>query len=97
MLKELKTFSASNADVEEMIELSAFGRSISAEYAALGIEAPKWIEEKQTEVRRELNARLADAREKRKREIRAALTTLRTAEEKRADLAKELAQLEAVQ
>lgn len=97
MLEQFKAFNANKAEIEEIVSLSAFGRSLTAEYVALGVEAPSWVDARQSEIKRELSARLADVREKRKREIRAALTTLRTAEEKRADLAKELAQLEAVQ
>lgn len=94
MLKDLKNFDAERADVDDMIELSAFARTIYSEYCALAIEPPEWLETQTKAVRREVNNRLADLRAKRVREIKARLSTLKTAEEKRTELTEELARLE---
>lgn len=95
MLKDLKNFDPERADVDDMIELSSFARTLAGEYVALAIDAPEWLETQTKAVRREVNNRLADLREKRKRELKARLATLRTEAEKRAELTEELARLEA--
>lgn len=93
MLERLKNFDSERANPDEMVELHAFARAMISEYAALQLEAPEWLEEKQLEVKRELDNRLADMKAKRIREIKAKLATLKTAEEKRAELAEELKRL----
>lgn len=93
MLERLKNFDSERSNPDEMVELHAFARVMIAEYKELQLEAPEWLEEKQLEVRRELNNRLADMKAKRIREIKAKLATLKTAEEKRNELADELKRL----
>lgn len=94
MLKQLRDFHPENTDVDEMVALSAFGRTIAAEYAAISVDAPEWLESQRKVIGREINSRLSDLREKRKREIKARLATLKTAEERRTELSAELARLE---
>lgn len=93
MLDALKNFDGERANPDEMVELHAFARSMAAEYRELGLEPPEWLEEKRVEVKRELDTRLADMKAKRIREIKARLATLKTAEEKRAELNDELKRL----
>jgi hypothetical protein len=95
MLNTLKNFDPDKGDVDEMVELSAFARSLTAEYAALEIEPPEWLAAKQKEVIREVDARQADARAKRIKEIERSMAGLRTQEERRNDLTAELARLKA--
>lgn len=94
MLKQLRDFNPENTDVDEMIALSAFGRALAAEYAALSLDAPEWLGTQMASIGREINSRLSDLRAKRIREIKARLTTLMTADEKRAALKAELSRLE---
>lgn len=96
MLDKLRNFDAErNTDVDEMVALSAFARGLAAEYTTLALDAPEWLETQQKAVANEINSRLADMRAKRIREVRARLATLKTAEEKRAELNAELERLEA--
>ncbi len=94
-LERLKNLDFERLDVDEMVAMSAFARQIATEYDTLLLNRPEWLDVKTVELKREIQTRLADLRDKRMREIRAKIATLKTAEEKRADLAKELAELEA--
>lgn len=96
MIERLKNLDIERLDVDEMIAMSAFAKQLSAEYEALALDKPDWLGVKSTELKREINARLGDLRDKRIREIKARLNTLKSAEEKRADLQKELERLSAV-
>ncbi len=93
MLDKLKTFDADRTDVDEMVSLSAFARNLDAEYDALGLDVPEWLETKIGEVKREIEARLEDIREKRIKELERGLVASRTLEEKKADMKKELVRL----
>ncbi len=93
MLEQLRNFDSDRANPDEMVALHAFARVLEAEYQSLGLHAPEWVAEKKTEVKRELDSRLADMKAKRVREIKQQLATLKTAAEKRADLEAELQRL----
>jgi hypothetical protein len=95
MLEKLKGFEAERCGAEELVALSAFGRSLAEEYTRLKLDAPDWLNDRIAEVGRELQARLADMKAKRVKELKAKLSTLRTAEERRKDIEAELARLEA--
>ena len=96
MLNALRNFNAEETNVDEMVSLSAFGSTLSAEYAALNVDAPEWLGTQIKAVRREIQSRLADVREKRIREIERSLETLKSADEKRQDLRLELERLKGV-
>lgn len=83
--------------VDEMIALAAFGRSIEAEYAQLQSEAPDWLTEGLKSLRREIRIRLQDTIAKRLSEAKSRLASLATPEEKRSKLTEEIAKLEALQ
>lgn len=96
MLERLKNFDVERADVEELVALSAFARQLTEEYKLQLIASPEWLEIRTAELKREIGTRQADIRAKRVREIKAKLNGLKTAEEKRTELAAELAALESV-
>lgn len=93
-MDELKNFDANRMDLEALVELSAFARTIEGEYVALKVAAPEWVTVQAKSLRREITSRLADAKEKSLREKKARLATLKTTEEKRKELADEIAALE---
>lgn len=97
IIERLKSFDSERSNPDEMVELSAGARILAAEYQTLGLESPDWLEEKRVEVKRELDTRLADMKAKRIRELKAKLATLKTAEERRSEIAEELARLEQTQ
>lgn len=96
MLEKLKNLDVERIDLDEAVELSAIGRVVKDEYEKNGAEAPTWIDDRLREVRREIRARQADMIDKRLREAKARRASLKTTEEKRADLDREIAELEKI-
>ena len=94
MLNEFKNFNAEAAELDELIALAAFGRSQRSEYEAQRVPEPEYVALQLNTLRREIESRLSDRREARKREIHAQLESLQTQAERRAKLEKELAELE---
>ena len=94
MLDQFKNYSNDSLDLDELVALSAFGRQLRAEYEAQRVPEPDYVGLQLNAVRREIEAKMADRREARKREIKAQLSGLKTAAEKRQELEKELADLE---
>lgn len=95
MLDELKSFTSSaRYDTEGLVAMAAFGRAYEAEFTALGVEAPRWVGDQLKAVRREIKARNADAIASKLAAAKARLETLKTPDEKRAALQKEIEVLE---
>ena len=95
LLEEFRSFDINRSDVEDLVQLSLYGRQLASEYAALNIEAPEWIDDNLKIIRRELHARLQDTREARLKEIEARIAALETPEEKRKKLQAEAERLRA--
>lgn len=95
MLNELKRFDKDRSNYDELIELSAFGRALRAEYEALGGEVPDWVDFQIKALRREIHARQSDAKEARLARAKARLASLATPDEKRAAAKAEVDELEA--
>lgn len=97
MLDRLKHFHVVNtvAAVESLVELAAYGRSLKAEYKALGIPEPKWL----TDNLRAVQARAKEAykalQEEKIRRLEMEIEGLRSKEEKKAAKEQELAELRA--
>jgi hypothetical protein len=97
MLNALKSFSSTGRlETEDLVELSAFARSIEAEFTALGVDTPEWVRNQTKALRREIKARNADAIAARLRELKARREALKTPDEKRTALDTEIAELEKV-
>ncbi len=94
MLDQFKNYSNDSLDLDELVALSAFGRQLRAEYEAQRVPEPDYVGLQLNAVRREIEAKMADKREARKREIKSQLSGLKTAAERRQELEKELEQLE---
>lgn len=95
MLEALKNFDANRLDMEELVVLSAFGRSLETETSNLGMESPKWLEPRLRELRREIRTRTEDQIEKQIVENTANIERLKPAEEKRGALTQANEQLKA--
>lgn len=94
MLNALKSFSAAGRlETEDLVELSAYSRSLAAEFTALGVETPEWVANQTKALRREIKARNADALAARLRELKARREALKTPDEKREALDAEIAKL----
>lgn len=95
MFDELRKFDKDNADLDKMMALSAFGKSLQAEYLTHAVPVPDWLTTTMTTLGHEITSKTKDQLEKRKRELLAQRSGLETAEEKRNRIAKELAEIDA--
>lgn len=93
MLDEFKNINVDRLDIDELVNLAAFGRQFRQEFEALSAPVPEYVDDNLRTVRGEINARLADRRAARSREIKSQLENLKSREEKRTQLEKELAAL----
>jgi hypothetical protein len=93
MLENFKKFNAEAADLDELVEVATFGRQFRAEHEALNVPIPEYVDDNLRVIRREIDARLADKRAARVRELKAQREGLKTASERREAIEKELAAL----
>jgi len=96
MLDTFKTFNKDRMDLDELVTLAAFGRSLREEYAAQKVDEPDFVNIQLKTINREIQDRVSDLRETRKKQIKAKLQNLKTPQERRAELEAELAELETV-
>lgn len=94
MLNQFRSFNTDGADMDVLIAMSAFGVGLRDSYRLLTGEVPEWVSIQLKVISREVKSRLADGLEKRLREAKARRTALAPAEEKRAALDMEIAELE---
>jgi hypothetical protein len=95
-LEQLKNRSLDSPELDELVALSRFARDLHAEFEALQIECPGWLDDRTRELRREITMRSQDAMAARLRELKARRAALGTPEEKRQSLDKEIERLTAV-
>lgn len=93
-LNTFKNFTADRMDIDELVALYAFGKALRAEYDALQVEEPSFVDAQLKSLRREITSRTADKLEARKRELAARIDSLKTPAQKKTELEKELAALE---
>lgn len=94
MLAQLRNFTVDRLDMDDMIALAAFGKSLRSEYQNREIAVPTWITDALSTLDREILVRRRDELEKRRREINAQLATTETLAEKRERLTREKEELE---
>ena len=92
----LKNFNADRLDMEDLVGLLADSKALRAEYEALQIEEPEYIDTTIKAIRREITSRNADKVAARKRELKARIDSLKTPAQKKSELEKELAALDAL-
>jgi len=92
-LDKFMNFSVDGATFDELVELSAFARQLRSEYETLRLDEPEWVSIQTSTIRREIGVRGEDARQARIREINSRLASLKTNEEKKTDLLRELERL----
>jgi hypothetical protein len=93
-LTEFKNFIADRCDVDQLVSLVAFGKQLRAEYDALQLEEPEWVDVQLKSLRREIFARNADALEARRREINSRLDALKTPGQRKSELLQEKAEID---
>jgi hypothetical protein len=96
VLSELKNFDANRASIDEMVALRAFARGLVTEYAEQKVDLPEWIETQATSLDRQILAKNHDRLAARRKELQARADNLKTTAERRAEIRKELAQLDKV-
>jgi ATP-dependent Lon protease len=92
----LKNFNADRLDMEDLVGLLADSKALRLEYEALQIEEPEYIDTTIKAIRREITSRNADKVAARKRELKARIDSLKTPAQKKSELEKELAALDAL-
>lgn len=95
MLDKVKAFDENRASLEEMVELSAMARLLESEFKETGAEAPEYLSAQAKSIRRAINSRTRDLIEKQISEAESRLESLKTAEQKRQDLAAQISALKA--
>lgn len=93
-LSNFKSFSIDRLDVDEMVALLAFGKSLRAEYESLQIEEPEFVSTQINTLKREIRAKLSDKLEAKKRELAARIDSLKTPAQKKNELEAELKRIE---
>jgi hypothetical protein len=93
MLQDFKNFNVDAADLDELVALSAFGKQLRGEFEAQKVAVPEYVSDNLNSLAREIDARMADRRATRVRELKAQRDSLKTAQERRDAIDKELAAL----
>jgi flagellar motility protein MotE (MotC chaperone) len=86
MLNRLKNFDAEQNNLEDLIELSAFGTLVAAEYTSHTIPVPEWLNDNLAAVKQEVKRRNEDYLRKQLKEVEIQLGALKTKEEKKSEL-----------
>lgn len=94
MLSALKNFDANQLNMEEMVELAAYARTLQDEFIGQGVEVPEWLTLQAKVVSREIKAKNAAEIEKKLREAKGRREVLKTPGQKKADLDRTIAALE---
>lgn len=95
MLEQLRRFDAEKSNLEEMLALSAFAKTLSGEYSSRQLSIPEWLTGTQKSLNHEIMGKVRDQLEKRKRELLSQASGLESAEEKRKRIASELEAIDA--
>lgn len=94
-LDEFRNFVANRLPIDELVALSAFGKQLRTEYEVHNIEEPEFVDIQLKSLRREINTRVADQKEKMLRELKARRDALKTPAERKVELNKQIKDLEA--
>lgn len=98
MLEKIRNFDPlGGIQLEDAVVLASVARKIAEEYDLLKVDKPAWLVEKTERIRQFVSDSVRDARKKKVAELKARLETLKTASERRADIEKQLADLESAQ
>ena len=93
MLQDFKSFNVDAADLDELVALSAFGKQLRGEFEAQKVAVPEYVSDNLNSIAREIDSRMADRRATRVRELKAQRDSLKTAQERRDAIDRELAEL----
>jgi hypothetical protein len=94
LIQALKNIQPERASLDEMVELSAGAKMLSAEFSANGLSEPEWLSEAKRTLTTEIKRQSEDRLKMELREIEQAEAALETAAEKRQRLAARKAELQ---
>lgn len=94
MLNQFKNFDAGRLDIEELVALAAYGRMLREEFEVHGLDEPAYVDVQLKALKREIHARNADKLEATLRELKSRREALKTPTEKKAEINRQIAQLE---
>ena len=95
MLEKLLNFDRERAELDEMLALHAFGKTLVASYAEFELEAPERVLLNVETIGEEIRARAKDNLQKVERELIRELEGLKTKEEKKGETEARLARVRA--
>lgn len=95
MLEDLMNFDRDATDLDDMVSLFAFGKSLLKTYEELELEAPEKIRDNMGVIENEIRAKSRDNLERAEREIARELEGLKTKEEKKNELLERQARVRA--
>lgn len=94
IIEKLKVLTLDRMNLDEAVELSVYARLLSDGYKRHEVPEPEWLVAATTELNTEIKRRQADAVAARVKQLKARKTALRSRDEERAEIEKELAALE---
>ena len=95
IITTIQTSAPDRLSLDELVEISAMGRSVEVEYEKLGVDFPETISQSLKSLRREIKIRAMDSIEKALREKEQKLNAMLPMEDKRKMVADEIAALRA--
>ena len=93
MLERLRNLNIDRIDIDDAVELSTFGKLAAATYESYSVPTPGWLKDSLTALDGEIRSRRRDMLLARQKEVANRLGSLKTREEKRAELEAEQARL----
>lgn len=93
-MNAIRQFNTEREPLEDLVVMLALGQLIMAEYEKLNIDEPDWLAPKVKAIRRQAQLTVRDQQEKRLAEAKMRLESLKTPQEKKAQLQKEINQLQ---
>lgn len=93
-MEQFRSVNVLRTDVEELVALATFGRAYKAEFSIHNMPVPEWVTDNLESLRVEIKARNRNHLQAELRKKKALLSTLKTPDEKRADLNTEVGNLE---
>ena len=94
MLSEVKDVNPDIIPLEDLIGLYAYLEMTVAQFNSFGVDVPDWLTSKSKAVRRTIEYKAGDVVEKKLKLAKEKLQSLKSADEQRKDLVKEIAKLE---
>lgn len=94
ILDRLKNVNLERSDLDEIVELLAFGNMMFNGYGSVALEAPDWLKEAVDTLRKEAASRTRDNKLAALKQARLRMEKLKTADQKREETAAEIKRLE---